>query len=68
MRFDQLLQEVAQSRIGYLVDVLNATVSEALESPEWGPQSIERTLSVFSLTDVERITIHREAIERLRKV
>lgn len=68
MKYEQLLLNSTQVRCGYLVDVLNAVVAEARESHKPQGVVVEETLQVFSISDVERTALQREAIERLRTV
>jgi hypothetical protein len=66
MKYEDLLLNITQSRVRYLVDVLRAAVAEGRETHK--PQGIAVTeiLAAFSLSDVERKALQREVIERLR--
>ncbi len=66
MLYEDLLHSSSPMRSGYLADVLKAAVTEALYSGKPQGISVTETLAVFSLTDVERYAVQREAIERLR--
>lgn len=65
MKYEDLLVNSTQTRVLYLVDVLRAAVAEGRETHKPQGIAITETLAVFSLNDVERTALQREAIERL---
>lgn len=68
MLYEDLLHTLSPLRAEYLADVLKAAVTEAIYSDKAQGISVTETLSVFSLTEVERYALQREAIERLHGV
>lgn len=67
MKYEQLLHKSTQVRCLYLADVLKAAVAEGRETHKPQGIAVTETLAVFSLSEVEREALQREAIERLRR-
>lgn len=67
MKYEDLLHNSTQVRCMYLADVLKAAVAEGRETNKPQGVAIAETLGVFSLSDVERKALQREAIERLHR-
>lgn len=65
MNYAQLIVNTDITRARYLIDVLTATVAEGRESTKPQGVAVTETLAAFSLNDIERKALQREAIERL---
>lgn len=73
MTYEQLLLQATQTRVGYIVDVINAVDQEVISQMKLDQpihraavlKRIEMVLSVFTLAGFEREVMAAEALHRI---